>query len=139
MRGHCYISRTFFRFCPLQSYSDIMHALVATMLCISPESSAISCDYYFFSSLPDLAENDEILKFLQFVGGGKKLKKIQSGYITHPYLAPIRSSLPISDPFGPPSPDIFRKPFTISRARLYTIDIGEFERARARSRPKKLL
>ena len=89
--------------------------------------------------LTDLAEKDEILKYLEFVGGGKKLHKIPSAFISHPQLCPVTPSLFSNNPFGPPSPDYKRKlSFTPGRSRIYTIDMGEFARARERSRPKVL-
>ncbi len=83
----------------------------------------------------DLAENEDILKYIQFVGGGKKLRKIPSAHMTHPHLSPV---LNFSSPLGPPSPDLGKKPFTPSRTRMYSIDMGEFERERTRSKPREM-
>ena len=89
-----------------------------------------------YKTLTDLAEKDEILKYLEFVGGGKKLHKIPSAHhITHPHLtSTMTPSLLLANPLGLLSPDNSRKAFTLSRGRMHTIDMGEFARARERSR-----
>lgn len=87
---------------------------------------------------PDLADNEEILKYLEFVGGGKKLHKVPSADFAHPHFCPVDPTLFSSYPFGPPSPEVKRHSFAISRDRLYTVDMGEFSRSRARSITKAM-
>jgi len=86
-----------------------------------------------------LAENEEILRYLEFAGGGKKLKRIPSMLKTHPYLFPAVARLSETssvDMFGPPSPVMRRQSMLSSRTRIHTVDLGEFERERTRSKPR---
>ena len=94
------------------------------------------------------------MKFLQFAGGGKKLHKIPSTLhpfhnMPHPFdstphpfgsqLCPVSPSLFSDNPYGPPSPEpTVRKGFSLTRNRMYSIDMGEFAMARARSKPSSL-
>ncbi len=94
--------------------------------------------FHYPVTFSDLAENDEILKFLEFAGGGQKLRRIPSMLASHPYLFPALLSPEASpqDVFGPPSPSMKRLSMVGGRTRLYSIDMGEFERERIRSKPK---
>ena len=95
--------------------------------CRMEEASIMISSFVFI----DLADNEDILKFLQFVGGGKKLQKIPSGHITNACMSSPLFSPDLFNPLGPPSPT---RPFSPGRARFYTIDIGQFQIARARSK-----
>ena len=88
----------------------------------------------------DLAENDEILRYLEFACGGKKLKRIPSMLRSYLHLGPVAFSpaATLNDILGPPSPALRRSSMASGRARLYSIDMGEFERERARSKPKPM-
>ena len=101
------------------------------MLCADDDALPSVC--------PDLAENEEILRYLEFTGGGKKLKRIPSMLKSHPYLFPA-VAFPLGtaavDVLGPPSPAMRRQSMLSSRTRMHTVDLGDFERERTRSKPK---